>query len=89
VVSAATQADDVESFVEALNTDRALSLLITKSDEAGSFPPYLAFAYQNRIPVSYVANGPDVPEDLSIPTTDDLAESMLPSEVKGDAEVAP
>ena len=51
--------------------------MITKLDEARSAAPLMGALHDRRLPVSYVAAGQGVPEDLMRATPDVLAAAML------------
>ena len=56
------------------------SVIFTKIDETDSKGTLTADLLRNEVPVSYLTNGQRVPEDLVIPTADDLAGYVVPQE---------
>jgi flagellar biosynthesis protein FlhF len=52
-------------------------VIITKIDEAETVAPLLAVLREQRLPVSYLASGQRVPEDLAVATADGLARVVL------------
>ncbi|QDU55332.1 flagellar biosynthesis protein FlhF [Aeoliella mucimassa] len=59
----------------------ATSLLLTKLDEATSLGHLLALLRQCPLPISYLTNGQNVPDDIAIATCDGLASEILGSSV--------
>ena len=52
------------------------SLIVTKLDETGSIGPFLTFAYEVKLPVSFCTNGQGVPDDLMKASTLSLTEYL-------------
>lgn len=52
-------------------------VVITKIDEADSVAPLLAVLREQRLPISFLASGQRVPEDLALATPEALAEIVL------------
>jgi flagellar biosynthesis protein FlhF len=52
-------------------------VIITKIDEAETVAPLLAVLRDQRLPVSYLASGQRVPEDLAVATAEGLAQVVL------------
>ena len=55
-------------------------MIFTKIDETDSKGPLTGDLLRNELPVSYLTNGQRVPEDLVIPSADELAGYVLPLE---------
>jgi flagellar biosynthesis protein FlhF len=55
-------------------------VIFTKVDETDSKGMLVGDLLRNEIPVSYLTNGSQVPEDLLIPSAEELARYVLPSE---------
>ncbi len=53
------------------------SLLITKLDEATGLGSLLTVSRESQLPISYVTDGQNVPDDIQVATTQNLAESIL------------
>jgi flagellar biosynthesis protein FlhF len=80
VISAATRSEDITKIVIRFQRFRPNSVIFTKIDETDCKGPLTGDLLRNEIPVSYVTNGQRVPEDLIIPTADELARHVLPLE---------
>jgi flagellar biosynthesis protein FlhF len=61
-------------------------VIITKIDEAETVAPLLAVLGERRLPVSYLASGQRVPEDLAVATADGLAHVVLGAADEADEE---
>ena len=79
VISATTRADEISGIVSAFAGNGPRRALITKRDEVMAPGALLAQALRIELPISYVSNGPNVPEDLACPGADELAGQMLPA----------
>jgi flagellar biosynthesis protein FlhF len=62
---------------DAFEEARPSRLVLTKLDEAGSLSPLASLLRERQIPISYLAHGQRVPEDLSRATAPLLAASVL------------
>jgi flagellar biosynthesis protein FlhF len=80
VISAATRSEDVAKIVMRFDRFKPNSVIFTKIDETDSKGPVTGDLLRNNISVSYVTNGQRVPDDLMIPTADQLAQYVLPAE---------
>jgi flagellar biosynthesis protein FlhF len=80
VISATTRSEDISKIIIRFQQFKPNSVILTKMDETDSKGAVTADLLRNEIPVSYVANGQRVPEDLLIPTAEELARYILPSE---------
>jgi flagellar biosynthesis protein FlhF len=80
VISATTRSEDITKIIIRFQRFRPNSVILTKLDETDSKGPLTGDLLRNEIPVSYVTNGQRVPEDLVIPTADELARYVLPVE---------
>jgi flagellar biosynthesis protein FlhF len=80
VISAATRSEDVTKIILRFQRFKPHSVIFTKTDEIESQGSLAGDLLRNDLPVSYVTNGQRVPEDLLIPSADDLARSVLPVE---------
>jgi len=73
VISATTRSDDITKIVSQFQRFSPASVIFTKIDETDSKGALTGDLLRNELPVSYLTNGQGVPEDLVIPTTDELA----------------
>jgi flagellar biosynthesis protein FlhF len=80
VISATTRSEDITKIIIRFQRFKPDSVIFTKTDEIDSQGTLAGDLLRNDLPVSYVTNGQRVPEDLLIPSGDDLARSVLPVE---------
>jgi len=80
VISATTRSEDITKIVIRFQRFKPNSVIFTKTDETDSKGPLTADLLRNEMPVSYMSNGQRVPDDLWLPTADDLARHVLPVE---------
>ena len=76
-MSAGTRTDDVTAMVECYRYLHPKSLIFTKVDEARAVGGIYTAAHNSGLPVSYVCDGQLVPDDISAPTTDEVARWIL------------
>jgi len=72
VVSATSQVSSLREVMNAFGVFNPTSVIFTKLDEATSFGGALDVATQYGVPVSYVCDGQQVPEDLHLARAYDL-----------------
>ena len=77
VMAADTSAASARRVFDRFASARPSRIVITKLDEAESVIPLLGVIRERGLPVSYVAGGQRVPEDLERATPDWLAAAML------------
>lgn len=77
VLSCATKKEDLKKIALDYRVLDYTSLIFTKIDETTSFGSILNVAYGNKIPVAYLTNGQDVPEDIETAEPYKLAELIL------------
>ena len=80
VISATTRSEDIKKIVSRFQRFSPTSVIFTKLDETDSKGPLAGDLLRNEMPVSYLTNGQHVPEDLLIPSADELARYVLPVE---------
>ena len=80
VISATTRSEDIKKIVSRFQRFSPTSVIFTKIDETDSKGPLAGDLLRNELPVSYLTNGQRVPEDLLIPSADELARYVLPVE---------
>jgi flagellar biosynthesis protein FlhF len=80
VISATTRSEDITKAIIRFQRFKPNSVILTKIDETDSKGLLANDLLRNEIPVSYVTNGQRVPEDLVIPSAEDLARYVLPLE---------
>jgi flagellar biosynthesis protein FlhF len=80
VISATTRSEDITKIVSRFQRFSPNSVIFTKIDETDAKGPLAGDLLRNELPVSYLTNGQRVPEDLLIPSADELARYVLPLE---------
>ena len=80
VISATTRSEDITKIVSRFQRFLPKSVIFTKVDETDSKGPLAGDLLRNELAVSYLTNGQRVPEDLLIPSADELARYVLPLE---------
>jgi len=83
VVSATTKEGDLEAARSSFGGLGIASLMVTKLDETNDFSGVFNVLRRSRMPVSFLATGQRVPEDLEIASTRRLAELLLNSSSSG------
>jgi flagellar biosynthesis protein FlhF len=82
VLSLTTKKHDLDRIAEDYRVLDYTSLIFTKVDETETYGSILNVAYSNKIPVAYLTNGQDVPEDIETAEPWKLAELILGEVVK-------
>lgn len=77
VVSAATKDLDVYGIIHHFSRINFNSLIFTKSDETIAHGVFINSCYQSGKPISYLATGPRIPDDLKIADPDEMARALL------------
>jgi flagellar biosynthesis protein FlhF len=77
VVAAGTREREMHDVARAFASLRPDALLITKLDEALCYGPLLGLVERCGHPLSYLANGQAVPEDIEVASPNRLAEMIL------------
>jgi flagellar biosynthesis protein FlhF len=80
VLPAWLRANDVERIVTQYGAPGPTGLVVTKLDEAGSAGGVLHAALAKNLAVTFLCNGPCVPEDIREATLDAFLEAALPNE---------
>jgi flagellar biosynthesis protein FlhF len=80
VISATTRSEDITKIIIRFQRFKPNSVILTKIDETDSKGSVAADLLRNEIPVAYVTNGQRVPDDLLMPTAEELAQYVLPVE---------
>lgn len=65
-ISANTQAGSLDDIIKAYSSLNLNGCILTKTDECSSLGGAIAAMIRHRLPLAYVANGQQVPEDLSL-----------------------
>ena len=77
VVSATTKTEDLELIFDRFRIFRPSELIFTKVDETESTGTLLNLVNRMRVPVGFVTNGQNVPDDLKIANPQLLADLVL------------
>jgi flagellar biosynthesis protein FlhF len=77
VLTASTKSADLSRVVDRFEIFRPRKLLFTKLDETESFGPVLSQAIRTGKPISYLANGQQIPEDLEPATKSRIIDLVL------------
>ncbi|MBI5521262.1 MAG: flagellar biosynthesis protein FlhF [Desulfarculus sp.] len=78
VLACPTRGADLKLALEGFGIFEPQSLIFTKLDETRTFGPILNLVVKSGRPVSYLANGQRVPDDLEEATREGLAKRLLP-----------
>lgn len=77
VIAADTSAASARRILQTYESARPERLVITKADEAESLMPLLSVARERHLPISFIAHGQRVPEDLARATPALVARTLL------------
>lgn len=77
VLSAATTIVETMKAINAFGEDNISSLLFTKLDETSTLGRLVSILIKTNIPLSYVTNGQNVPQDITVYDAARLAEMIL------------
>lgn len=81
-VSACTKKDDLDSIFSAFSRVEFDSVMITKTDESNSVGNVINIADKYNKPISYIANGQEVPNDIMQADADRIADMMVSGSVQ-------
>ncbi|WDL74954.1 flagellar biosynthesis protein FlhF [Helicobacter winghamensis] len=82
VMSATTKYEDLKDIYHTFSTLGIDTLVFTKLDETHSYGNVFSLIYETKKPVSYFSTGQEVPNDLSVATSDFLIDCLLDGLVK-------
>jgi flagellar biosynthesis protein FlhF len=88
VLTAAMRSADLSRVVDRFEIFRPSKLLFTGLDEASVFGPVLNHVVRTGKPVSFLANGQQIPEDLRPATAERMLDLLIPPERHSEAAVA-
>ena len=80
VMSATTRSEDITKIVSRFKRFSPNSVIFTKMDETDVKGLVVGDLLRNELAVSYLTNGQRIPEDLLMPSADELARYVLPLE---------
>jgi len=76
-VSATTKREDLDSIFSSFGKLEYSSVMITKADETNFLGNVITIADKYNKPISYIANGQEVPNDIMPADADRLADMMM------------
>lgn len=77
VLSLTSKYEDMKKIIENFKTMKMDQLILTKKDETSSAGAVLNLIHRYSIPVRYIANGQNVPDDLIAVTPEAIADFLL------------
>lgn len=77
VLSLTSKFEDMKRIIENFKTIQMDNLILTKKDETSSAGAMLNLIYRYSIPVRFIANGQNVPDDLLVATPELIADFVL------------
>ncbi|WP_422121932.1 flagellar biosynthesis protein FlhF [Planococcus sp. X10-3] len=77
VLSLTSKYEDMRKIIDNFQTIKMDQLLLTKQDETSSSGAILNLVYHYSIPVTYIANGQNVPDDILAATPELIANFVL------------
>jgi len=80
VLAAGTRSEDIAQIVKRFHRFSPRRAVITKMDETEPKGALVSDILRNEMPISFLTNGQRVPEDLVIPSADELARYLLPAQ---------
>jgi flagellar biosynthesis protein FlhF len=87
VIAASTRSEDITNIIKKFHRFSPRRVIITKIDETDPKGAFVGDILRNEMPISYLTNGQRVPEDLILPSADDLARYLLPAETVGASKI--
>ena len=83
VISACTKFKDLMKAVEAYSkAARPAGLIFTQIDNTESFDEIFAVGVESGLPIAYLCNGVQVPDDIIIPRTEHIVDKLVKGEAK-------
>lgn len=77
VLSLTSKFEDMKRIIDNFKTIQMDGLILTKKDETSSAGALLNLVYRYSIPVRFIANGQNVPDDLLVATPELMADFVL------------
>ncbi len=72
VISAATEYKAMNEIIDAFDTFKPQAVILTKLDEAATIGSALSSLIEHNLPLSFITNGQQVPEDMRHPSAREL-----------------
>lgn len=80
VISATTKNNDIETILKGYEDINYNNIIITKLDETNSYGNLYKIIKKSNKPVSYITIGQNVPDDIKIPSSNELIKLILGEE---------
>ena len=80
VVPLATSGREAQSLVDAFRPIGANRLLVSKIDETRFIGQLVNFGFRLGLPMTFMSDGPQIPDDLCAVSARDIAERVLPTQ---------
>ncbi|GAB6098879.1 flagellar biosynthesis protein FlhF [Halanaerocella petrolearia] len=77
VLSATTKASDLKKIIDVYNELQIDNLILTKVDETNSLGIIYEAVIRAEKPLSYITTGQDVPEDIKLPSLEELTNDIV------------
>ncbi len=87
VIAASTRSEDITNIVKKFHRFSPRRVVITKIDETEPKGAFVSDILRNEMPISFLTNGQRVPEDLVLPSAEDLSRYLLPAETVGASRI--
>lgn len=83
VVSLVSKYNDIKAIIDNFQHFKLDKVLWTKMDETSSYGSILNVLYEYSLPVSYITNGQNVPDDISLLNPETVVEHLLGEDANG------
>ncbi|GFR37712.1 hypothetical protein PRECH8_10080 [Insulibacter thermoxylanivorax] len=83
VVSLVSKYNDIKAIIDNFQHFKLDKVLWTKMDETSSYGSILNVLYEYSLPVSYITNGQNVPDDISLLNPEAVVEHLLGEDANG------
>lgn len=83
VLSLVSKYDDIRAIIDNVGPDRVTKVLWTKMDETSSYGSIINVLHEYSIPVSYITNGQNVPDDIALLHPPSIVEQLLGEDAYG------
>ena len=81
VISATTKNSDIKSILKGYAELKYDNIIITKLDEATVYGSLYNIAKISNRPVNFITTGQNVPDDIKVPTKEEIASFILGEEI--------
>jgi flagellar biosynthesis protein FlhF len=77
-ISVTTKQKDIEEIISKFSIFKPSNIIFTKLDESSTYGNIYNQMVKSGIPISYITNGQNVPDDIEIARRDTLTDLLLP-----------